>query len=129
MKLNLGLCALSIAAVLATAPAALAASAAVGGDTGVSVGTSTGDASTSTGANANADANANANGTVSTDHGMSALGVDISQAGDTTNSVQSFTSNLTSDQQAQLKTRCDKVLASPSSANSDVLAFCKNSKM
>jgi len=130
MKLNFGLCALSVVAMLAAAPSAMAASATVGAGVGVTAGTADG-----VGANgvANGDVSAttstNANATVSLDGGVSALGVNISQAGDTTNSVQGFTNTLSPREQANLKIRCKKVMGSPDSATADVLAFCKNSVM
>ena len=137
MKLNFGLCALSIVAMLAASPSAMAASATVGAGVGATVGTGTGTggvgangvANGDVSATATTDANANANATVSVDGGVSQLGVNISLAGNTTISVEAFANTLTTEQQVNLKTRCKKVMGSPGSATADVLAFCKHSTM
>ena len=131
MKLNLGLCALSVVAMLAAAPSAMAASATVGAGVGATVGTgglgANGVANGDVSATTSTDANANAN--VSVDGGVSQLGVNISLAGNTTISVEAFANTLTTEQQVNLKTRCKKVMGSPGSATADVLAFCKHSTM
>jgi len=124
MKLNFGLCALSVVAMLAAAPSAMAAGASVGVGVGATAGVgangvANGDASATTSANANA--------SVSADGGVSALGVNISAAGDTSTSVQSFNNNLTTEQQANIQARCKTTMAHPDMANSDVLAYCKHS--
>ena len=130
MKLLHTLSALSLVAMFAAAPAAMAANATVGGTVGATTsaatgGTNAGVAASTDGTTVNG--NMAASGAVSGDNGVSALGVNISGAGDTSTSVQSFTSNLTTEQQANIATGCKTTMAHPDKASADVLAFCKNS--
>ena len=120
MKLNSGLCALSVIAMLAAAPSAMAASATVGAGVGATIGAGTGGVGADGVANGDVSAttstDANANATVSVDGGVSQLGVNISLAGDTATSVEAFANTLSTEQQANLKTRCKQVMGSPHSA-------------
>ena len=115
MKLHFALSTLSVVAMLAAAPSAMAATATVGATTDAMVGTT--------------GTNTTANATASADGGVSALGVNISTAGDTSTSVHAFTSTLTTEQQANIQAGCKAAMAHPGQASADVLAFCKNSVM
>ena len=110
MKLSLGIYALSLALALGSATA-MAETSTVGGTT-----TGTADAG---------------NGTAGapTDNGMTSLGVDISNAGNTSTSIQSFTGKLTPEQQTQLKSRCESVSANPAKYAQNIQDFCKDASM
>jgi hypothetical protein len=58
--------------------------------------------------------------------GMASLGVDISAAGTTPDSVSTFVSGLSAEQQSGVKNGCQVIAANPTSANANVLSFCKN---
>ncbi len=57
--------------------------------------------------------------------GMAALGVDISNAGTTPDSVKAFVNGLTADQQTGITTGCQSVLANPANASQSVQSFCQ----
>jgi hypothetical protein len=58
--------------------------------------------------------------------GMASLGVDISTAGHTPDSVSTFVSHLSAEQQSGVKNGCHSIIANPTTAGPNVLSFCKN---
>jgi hypothetical protein len=58
--------------------------------------------------------------------GMASLGVDISAAGTTPDSVATFVGGLSTDQQSGVKNGCQSIVANPTAASPNVLGFCKN---
>ncbi len=61
-----------------------------------------------------------------TDHnGMKSLGIDISSAGSTPESIKTFMASLTPDQAAKVKTGCETVVANQANQVAEVLSFCQ----
>jgi hypothetical protein len=58
--------------------------------------------------------------------GKIALGVDISGAGNTPDSVKAYVAGLSADQQTGITNGCKEVQASAATSNADVLTFCNN---
>jgi hypothetical protein len=56
--------------------------------------------------------------------GQATLGVDISTAGNTPETQAQFYASLTAEQKADLKTKCQAVIANPSNYSAEVSAFC-----
>jgi hypothetical protein len=71
-------------------------------------------------------ANATTNGSANDDTGMASLGVDITGAGNTPDSVNSFVAGLSTVQQSGLRNGCQGIAADPTNANPKVVSFCTN---
>lgn len=60
------------------------------------------------------------------DTGMASLGVDITGAGNTPDSVSTFVAGLSAEQQTGVRNGCQSIAANPAKASPQVASFCTN---